>query len=108
MRVGAGCAIQHGYRYVIFGHTHLAKKVAIENDAFYLNSGTWADVMQFPKEILTSSEGLDKLKQFYELLSVGNFSSWILFRPTYIRLDLNASERVVQAELLKYEKPELV
>ena len=46
--------IKGGFRYVIFGHTHLAKQIELKKPGcYYLNSGTWADLIQLPSEIIT-------------------------------------------------------
>src|SRR5262249_35452261 len=53
---------RRGYGVVVYGHTHLAKRVplagarasdntVIKGDAVYLNSGTWADLMALPAGI---------------------------------------------------------
>jgi UDP-2,3-diacylglucosamine pyrophosphatase LpxH len=41
-----------GFRVVVLGHTHLAKRVALEGGALYLNTGTWADLMRVPEAVL--------------------------------------------------------
>ncbi len=42
----AACALaRNGFDLVIFGHTHLAREMALPNGARYLNSGTWADLI---------------------------------------------------------------
>jgi UDP-2,3-diacylglucosamine pyrophosphatase LpxH len=94
----------HGFRYVIFGHTHLPKRVSLDKDRWYLNSGAWADVMRFPEDIgrLPWDEALSWLKGYVEKLSVADFSSWITFHPTYVRLDLNSAGTVSNAELLPF------
>lgn len=97
-----------GFRYVVFGHTHQAKQVDLGNGCFYLNSGTWADVLRFPIEILKSStakpdtEALDRLRMFVEEMKAGDFSRWTLFNPTYVRLDLDDSDKITKAELLTF------
>jgi len=60
--------VERGFRYVIFGHTHRAKRVDLGGGRWYFNSGTWADVLRFPVEILTlpDSEALVRLKSFVE------------------------------------------
>jgi UDP-2,3-diacylglucosamine pyrophosphatase LpxH len=97
-----------GFRCVVFGHTHLPKRVVLEDDALYINTGTWADVMRFPMEILAGSnaEALPKLREFVRDLGAGKLSRWIGFGATYARLDLDASDRLMQAELLDFEGPE--
>lgn len=94
-----------GFRYVVFGHTHLAKKVPLGDGRFYFNSGTWADVLQFPIEILTSQEDAAvALESFIESMKAGDFQKWTPFRPTYVRLDVGDDGRVAQADLVRFEQ----
>lgn len=97
-----------GFRCVVFGHTHLAKRVVLEDDALYINTGTWADVMGFPKEILAGSdeEALAGLREFVQDIGTGKLNRWIRFGATYARLDMDADHRLMQAELLDFEGPE--
>jgi UDP-2,3-diacylglucosamine pyrophosphatase LpxH len=91
-----------GFRYVVFGHTHQAKRIDLGNDCWYLNSGTWADVLRFPIEILTlpEADALAKLTTFVEEMQAGNFRRSALFRPTYVRLDVDDEQgKVVEAAL---------
>jgi len=93
-----------GFRYVLFGHTHLVKKVPLGNGVFYLNSGTWADLMQVPAEIIAGSDAaaMEKLREFVDGIAAGNLSRWIKFKPTYIRLELDAKGTVARADLYQY------
>jgi UDP-2,3-diacylglucosamine pyrophosphatase LpxH len=95
---------QNGIRHVVFGHTHMAKRISLPSGGWYLNSGTWADVLQFPKELLsgTRDESLTKLQQFAQLMVSGDFSEWTTFRPTYVRLDVAENGTVANAELRNY------
>lgn len=100
-----------GFRYVIFGHTHLAKRVDLGGGATYLNSGTWADLIQFPAEILSGSqeEALAKVREFVEEMNTGRLKKWIRFKPTYVRLDVERDgdeEKVVEAALCDYTGPD--
>jgi len=97
-----------GFRCVVFGHTHLPKRVVLEDDALYINTGTWADVMRFPMEILTGpdQDALPKLREFVRDLGAKKLNRWIGCGATYARLDLDASDRLLQAELLDFEGPE--
>jgi len=95
-----------GFRYVIFGHTHLAKKVELQPGCWYLNSGTWADLMQLP-ELIVKADGSDaraNLEPFVQALAGGNLRPWIQFNPTYVQLDLDANERVLRAEVKNYNR----
>jgi hypothetical protein len=90
-------------RYVVFGHTHQAKKIEFEPGRWYLNSGTWADVLRFPIEMLTLSEAeaLVQLRSFVDEMQKGDFSRWTVFRPTYVRLDVGDDNKVAKAELCR-------
>jgi hypothetical protein len=94
-----------GFHYVVFGHTHLAKQVPLGNGRFYLNSGTWADVLRFPVEILKSqADALPALQAFAAQIKAGDFRAWTLFRPTYVRLDIGSDGKVAKAELMTFEE----
>ena len=99
-----------GFRCVVFGHTHLAKRVPLDDNALYINTGTWADVMRFPMDILAGSdqEALPRLREFVQDLAAGKLGRWIGSGATYARLDLDDNDRLLQAELLDYEGPERI
>ena len=93
-----------GFRYVLFGHTHLAKRIELDGGVTYLNSGTWCDLMEFPKDVLDSDarSGFRRLRDFVKAMGEGRYAPWIRFAPTYVRLDVGAGEEVVEAELCEY------
>jgi len=95
-----------GFRFVLFGHTHMAKKIEVQPGCWYLNSGTWADLMRLPAEILTAGadEARAKLDPFVQDMAAGLLDRWLIFRPTYIQLDLDAADRVVRADLLTWQQ----
>ena len=99
-----------GIHYVVFGHTHMAKRVPLEGGGLYFNSGTWADVMQFPEEIISGSEtdALAKTRDFVAKMATGDYTDWTLFRPTYVRLDFDTPDTVGKAELCSSVSPETV
>jgi UDP-2,3-diacylglucosamine pyrophosphatase LpxH len=97
-----------GFRFVIFGHTHLPKKVALdEPGAIYLNTGTWVDLMRFPTSILSGApdEALSGLREFVGDLKSGSLRRWILYTPTFARLDLDDSDRLLNADIYTYTGP---
>ncbi|WP_082885095.1 metallophosphoesterase [Bradyrhizobium stylosanthis] len=98
---GASELVKGGFRYVVFGHTHQAKRVSLGDGRWYFNSGTWADVLRFPNEILTLPEpdALKQLDRFVQKLKAGDFSEWTLFRPTYVLLDIDDNDKVADAKL---------
>lgn len=42
---------KNGYKVIIYGHTHLMKKVKLRSGECYINTGTWADLMFLPSSI---------------------------------------------------------
>ena len=92
-----------GFRHVLFGHTHLAREVPIEDTVAgrptrvgtYYNSGTWANLMGFPRELFDPDEGTAKqaYDAFARRLETGDLADLIQFRPTYVRLDTDAQGR---------------
>ncbi|WP_426409241.1 hypothetical protein [Bradyrhizobium ganzhouense] len=93
-----------GFKFVIFGHTHLAKKIELETGA-YLNSGTWANLMRFPKSIFDVDANIanDALREFVMDVGRNDVEKYFYFRPTYVRLISSADRRVVSADLMEYE-----
>ena len=88
-------------RHVVFGHTHKPKHVPLDSGGSYLNSGTWADVLHFPHEILSGSdvEIESKLWEFVKMMQSNEFSKWTLFHPTYVFLELDDQGEVGTCEL---------
>lgn len=93
------------FKFVVFGHTHHPKDVDLGGGARYLNSGTWADVLRFPQEIIQGDEqsARTKVLEFAQAMKTGDFSRWTLFRPSYVRLDVDATDQVQTAELVHYD-----
>jgi hypothetical protein len=93
-----------GFDAVLFGHTHLARAVALPGGAQYLNSGTWADVIRFPSEILSGSDrqALEGLRAFVTDLSEGRLRAWVSFAPTYVKLTIGEDGAVRHAALHDY------
>lgn len=84
-----------GHRYVVLGHTHHAKQVPIGNLGTYLNTGTWADVMRFPSDLLLEGQaGVDALRSFFTDVKAGRLDPYVQFQPTYARLEVGADGRI--------------
>jgi UDP-2,3-diacylglucosamine pyrophosphatase LpxH len=86
-----------GFKFVIFGHTHLAKKIDLEGGA-YLNSGTWANLMRFPNSIFGDDQDVANkaLREFVMDVGRNDIEKHLDFRPTYVRLVSSADQGVVQ------------
>ena len=102
--------LDSGFRFVVFGHTHLAKKIELRPASWYLNCGTWSDMIRLPSEIITAhpSEAGRKLETFVQDMATGFLKRWIVFRPTYLRLDLDGNDCVTNTDLVQYEASAIV
>jgi hypothetical protein len=88
----ARAAAQRGFKVVVFGHTHLVKRVTLNPEgSLYLNSGTWADLMQVPEAILRGddAEGKRQLEQFVNDLAGNELQNWRRQVPTFARIDFD-------------------
>ncbi len=101
----------NGFRYIVFGHTHLAKQFVLnrretpENakGAVYLNTGTWADLIQFPPSILDpkNTNALNDLETFVDDIAQRRFSKWIRFQPTFAKLEVRGG-KVATANIVDF------
>ncbi|MES1265960.1 MAG: hypothetical protein ABUU24_09975, partial [Variovorax sp.] len=98
----------NGFRVIVYGHTHLPKKISlrgreaadgrtIESDAVYLNSGTWADLMAVPDAVLdgdpSSDDTLLQLRAFADDLAANRVDAWRRLLPTFVDVSIDG-ERV--------------
>ena len=95
---------QHGIKYVVFGHTHLARDVDLGGGRRYFNSGTWADLLQVPQEIVSGppAAALDALRGFAADLAANHLGNHVRFCPTYVRLLIDESGVVAESALRDY------
>ena len=79
-----------GFRVITYGHTHLAKRVPLANGAVYLNSGTWADMMCIPDDLLLAGgdESDKALESYLDDLIENRLDNWIGQLPTFVRIEL--------------------
>jgi UDP-2,3-diacylglucosamine pyrophosphatase LpxH len=101
-------ASQKGYKAVVFGHTHHAKALTIPGtQSSYFNTGTWANLMKFPEvftsKTATSDEVRDALVGFATKLATNDLDAYLVFEPTYVRIDLGADGALIKAELRDYD-----
>ncbi|MDY7233341.1 metallophosphoesterase [Hyalangium rubrum] len=96
---------RRGFRVVVFGHTHLAKRVPmLGGEARYLNTGTWAELMRIPEEVLSDSAAGDSvLSEFVEALADNQLGPWRTLVPTFARIDLEG-ETLVSADVFLFEE----
>jgi len=106
----AQAAAERGFKVVIFGHTHLVKRVGLNKEgAVYLNTGTWADLMKVPEAILSGdkTKAKQQLVGFLKDLEGGNLRDWRCQVPTFARVDME-SGKPVSADVYVFNGPRRV
>jgi len=96
---------KRGFRAVVFGHTHLAKRVPmLGGAATYFNTGTWAELMRIPDAVLADSAGGDAvLADFVEALKDNQLGAWRTLVPTFARIDLDG-DTLQSADVFLFEE----
>jgi UDP-2,3-diacylglucosamine pyrophosphatase LpxH len=85
----ARSAARRGFKAVLFGHTHLVKRMPLEGGAHYLNTGTWANLLRVPDALFGKDETKAKqaLHGFAEDLANNRLDGWLEHLPSFARLD---------------------
>lgn len=86
---------ERGFQAIVFGHTHLVKKVAgLPKNAVYLNSGTWADIVRLPESLLQDDETTAKIElaTFAEDLTANNLANWRHPVASYVRIEIEEKQ----------------
>lgn len=99
-------ALAQRFNVVVFGHTHLAKRVPLSSGKVYLNTGTWADLMRLPPSILDGSSGAEgeaELKAFAQDLRENELERHVRQLPTFAQIDLG-SGGAVGADVYLFKK----
>ena len=88
----------HDVEVVVMGHTHLARHIGPAERATYINTGTWADCIRVPEQVLAEGpEALAALPDFLRrLLQDENVRSRC---PTYADIRVAPDGQVQQARL---------
>lgn len=81
----ARAAIERGFEVVIYGHTHLVKRVELPRGR-YLNTGTWGDLMRLPASVLAEGEdegGMEELAALADDIAGNRLGRWRRQVATY-------------------------
>jgi UDP-2,3-diacylglucosamine pyrophosphatase LpxH len=93
---------------VIYGHTHLPKRILLNDRNWYLNTGTWADVMRLPDILAEDYEkALPELLAFVEAMRNNTFRRYIKRYLSFVEVVINLPERgrVEDAQLYSFCGP---
>ncbi|MEX3846241.1 hypothetical protein [Paraburkholderia sp. BR10882] len=100
----ARTAADAGFKVVVYGHTHLVKRVRLGDAAsdwpVYLNTGTWADLMRMPDAVWAPDEShaLNALTRFIADLESGALDDWRRAVPTYAKIEIDG-ETLIDADV---------
>lgn len=85
---------------VIYGHTHLARRVPLDGGGLYLNTGTWADLMYLPESLLGQNFGRARqdLAGLVAAIRNGQIAQYRRLIPSYARIDFDG-ERITDADI---------
>jgi hypothetical protein len=108
-------ANEGGFEVVVYGHTHLPKKVPLgpnQGGPWYFNTGTWCDVMQLPQAILGNDDPESKkaLNTFLAAVKVNDYQPYVRRYLTFLEIEIDPNKErgetsVVKAELYSYGGP---
>jgi hypothetical protein len=100
-----------GFQVVVYGHTHLAKRILISDDgkSVYINSGTWVDLMRVPDHVWAADEAAARpaLEAFVEDLEKSKLDKWRRSCATYAHIELE-DHAVISATLRFGENDQIV
>jgi UDP-2,3-diacylglucosamine pyrophosphatase LpxH len=94
------------FRVVVFGHTHLAKRIELGDGKFYLNTGTWADLIRIPASVYEGNEvaGVEALTAFLDDVENNNIAKFRRQVATFARIELDADEKLKSADVLFFDE----
>jgi UDP-2,3-diacylglucosamine pyrophosphatase LpxH len=102
----AAASARRGFRYILYGHTHLAKRIHFpSHGGTYLNTGTWADLMCVPASILLASNedaALKDLEVFARDMEQNKMDRWVSRLPTFARIEIDDGH-AVSGDVFIYE-----
>jgi hypothetical protein len=106
----ASTATARGFKVVLFGHTHLLKRVRLADGGLYINTGTWADLMRLPDAVLGEDEAAARreLTAFVDDLAAGRLEAWREQFPSFARIELSSGGDLVSADLFLFHAPDRI
>lgn len=108
-------AAQGDFDVIVYGHTHLPKKVSLlnggsaaagaEHQRWYLNTGTWCDVMRLPDAITGDfAEAEAELKEFLAAVRLNKYGRYVRRYLTFVEMlvDPTGKQRIAEPHLHSY------
>jgi UDP-2,3-diacylglucosamine pyrophosphatase LpxH len=99
----ANASENRGFKTVIYGHTHLAKRAPLAKGGTYLNTGTWADLMRLPLAVVQGNRlaALGELEAFLAALEANRLDEWRRPRPTFAEIVMEDLDQI-RADVFSY------
>ena len=93
-QTAATTSAKNGYDVIVYGHTHLVKRIEIEvpgRTALYLNGGTWADLIRVPQALWGKDKPEAKavVTQFLNDLEADTIARWRCPVPTFAKIEVD-------------------
>jgi UDP-2,3-diacylglucosamine pyrophosphatase LpxH len=106
----AKSAAARGFKVILFGHTHAPKRIRLNTNSLYINTGTWADLLRLPEEVLSTDEtkARETLATFVDGLVTSQLDLWREQFPTFARVELRDNGEVDLAELFLFRRSDCV
>jgi UDP-2,3-diacylglucosamine pyrophosphatase LpxH len=100
-----------GFRVIVYGHTHLAKRIPLPlNQATYLNTGTWADLMCLPAGVLqkdSAERARQDLDVFVRDLENNRVERWTSRLPTFAQIEMKEGQACT-ADVYLFDGPDRI
>jgi UDP-2,3-diacylglucosamine pyrophosphatase LpxH len=91
----AASRLSEGRRIVVFGHTHLAKRIELAGGGIYLNSGTWCPTIRLPTDFYSPDAKDDTvfsaIKDFVEDLANNRIKRWATLQTTFVDITFDGT-----------------
>lgn len=92
-------------RFVIFGHTHLAKSISLNNGGRYINTGTWCPTIRLDERLYepgaNDAEALQLLRCFVEDMGANRLDDWTTLHTPFAHIVVGSSGETT-AELCEF------
>ncbi|HYY57132.1 MAG TPA: hypothetical protein VE842_07335, partial [Pyrinomonadaceae bacterium] len=103
-------AAQGGFDVVVYGHTHLPKKkrLPLPDSRWYMNTGTWCDVIKLPDAVTGGYEQAEvALREFAAALRNNDYRRYLRRYLSFVEIvvDPTGAQRVGEPQLYSYCGP---
>ncbi|WP_437545619.1 metallophosphoesterase [Sorangium sp. So ce367] len=90
-------------KVVVMGHTHLAREIALPGGGYYINTGTWADLIRVDQSLLEDTDaGRDALEAWLLRITTNQLHGIREHRPSYADVRLNDGRIAQDQPILRW------